>query len=198
MITFDVDSVLLKTEEKILKEIKKLYNKELSLNDITYWNFYKDNYPEVMKLFDDYNFYNDIEPVKYMDYILSNIIKEYGYNNIQIVTSTNKTLKQPKEICLDKHFGKIKNFNKIKIIHVGMYLEEDETNHEKYHYTKNTILIDDGLHNIIDHLEYNKNHALLIDYNYGWNKNYNHNLMKRINNPHEIENNLKELIKFYK
>lgn len=43
LISLDVDSVLLKTEERVLEEIKNLYNIKLDLKDITYWNFYKDN-----------------------------------------------------------------------------------------------------------------------------------------------------------
>ena len=52
-ITFDVDSVLLKTEERVLEEIYKIYGVNLNLKDISYWNFYKDKYPLVL------NFYND-------------------------------------------------------------------------------------------------------------------------------------------
>lgn len=194
MITFDVDSVLLQTEEKIIREIKRIYNEEITLMDISYWNYYKDRYPKIMDLFNCKNFYKDISPVNNMNIILGKIIKKYGYNNIQLVTSTPNTLKIPKEECLNKHFGNIKNFSKIEIIHVGLYLDELNTNHEKHHFTKNTVLIDDAIHNIDSHVKNNNKEALLIDYGYGWNQNYSHNLVTRIKNPNEILLYLNNLI----
>ena len=194
LISFDVDSVLLDTETIILKKIKEIYDVELSLKDVTYWNFYKNEYPLVLDVFQDISFYNNVNKIQNMDIIMKNVISTYGSNNIQLITSSSKISAISKENCLDKHFGKIKDFNKIKIIHVGLY-DENNNSHHKYIYSKNTILIDDGIHNVSDHVEINKNNALLIDYGYGWNQNYKHNLVKRIKKQNDILPNLKNLLR---
>ena len=193
LISFDVDSVLIDTETIILKKIKELYGVDLTLQDVTYWDFYKNEYPLVLNIFQDITFYNNVNKIKDMDIILDNIISLYGANNIQLITSSSNISAISKENCLDKHFGKIKDFEKIKIIHVGLY-DDNNNSHHKHIYSKDTILIDDGLHNISDHVEINKNNALLIDYGYGWNQNYEHNLVKRITSQYKIIDNLKSLL----
>ena len=45
---------------------------------------------------------------------LQEIIERYGYKNIKFVTSSNNILQEQKELCLNRHFGSIKNFNKIE------------------------------------------------------------------------------------
>lgn len=196
LISIDVDSVLLKTEEKIIEYIFEKYNKKISLKDISYWNYYKDNFPSVLNLFNDINFYNNIEMIADMDYVLENIINKYGYKNIQFVTSSTNISAKSKENVMFKHFNHINNFSKIEIIHVGLYDETDNsTKHEKYHYTKNTILIDDAIHNVDQHINNNKKEALLIDYNYGWNQNYQNDLCFRINKQQDILNTLNKLLR---
>ena len=88
-ITFDVDSVLLKTEERVLEEIYKIYGVNLNLKDVSYWNFYKDKYPLVLNFYNDKDFYKYVDKIENMDLVLDKLIKKYGYNNIQLVTSSN-------------------------------------------------------------------------------------------------------------
>ena len=197
LVSMDVDSVLLKTEERVLEEIYTLYKVKLNLNEVAYWNFYKDHYPLVLDFFNNNKFYKKVDKIDNMDIVLKDLIQLYGDNNIQLVTSSNEILKQQKEDCLLKHFGHIKNFDKIKIIHVGMYDEEEKDNieHEKSYYTKNTILIDDAIHNIKSHIENNNKEALLIDYDYGWNKNFEHKLVKRVTNPLNINKIIENILK---
>ena len=78
-----------------------------------------------------------------------------------------------------------------------MYDEEEKDNieHEKSYYTKNTILIDDAIHNIKSHIENNNKEALLIDYDYGWNKNFEHKLVKRVTNPLNINKIIENILK---
>lgn len=194
LISFDVDSVLIDTESNILQKIKEIYNKNITLKDVTYWDYYKNEYPLVLEIFKDINFYNDVNMIKYMDKILEQIIKTYGSNNIQLITSSSEISAISKENCLIKHFGKIKGFDKINIIHVGLY-DDNNNSHHKHTYSKDTILIDDGLHNISSHVDINKNNGLLIDYGYGWNQNYEHNLVKRITSQYDIIPTLNHLIK---
>ena len=52
--SFDVDSVLLDTEEEILNHIDKVYNKKLTQKDVTHWTFYSENFPAVIDLFQDH------------------------------------------------------------------------------------------------------------------------------------------------
>lgn len=186
-ITFDVDSVLLKTEERVLEEIYKIYGVNLNLKDVSYWNFYKDKYPLVLNFYNDKDFYKYIDKIENMDLVLDKLIKKYGYNNIQLVTSSNEILKNQKEEALNRHFNNVQNFNKLNIIHVGFY-DEDEINlgHEKHFYTKDSILIDDAIHNIQGHIENNNNIGLLVDYGYGWNQNFQHPLVKRVHKPLDI------------
>lgn len=193
LISFDVDSVLIDTESIILKKIKDIYNVDLTLKNVTYWDFYKDKYPLVLDVFQDINFYNNVNKIKDMDIILEKTIKMYGSHNIQLITSSSEVSAISKENCLNKHFGKIKDFNKINIIHVGLY-DDNNDSHHKHTYSKDTILIDDGIHNISSHVDLNKNHGLLIDYGYGWNQNYEHNLVQRITSQYDIIKTLNSLI----
>lgn len=193
LISFDVDSVLIDTESIILKKIKDIYNVDLTLKNVTYWDFYKDKYPLVLDVFQDINFYNNVNKIKDMDIILEKTIKKYGSHNIQLITSSSEVSAISKENCLNKHFGKIKDFNKINIIHVGLY-DNNNDSHHKHTYSKDTILIDDGIHNISSHVDLNKNHGLLIDYGYGWNQNYEHNLVQRITSQYDIIKTLNNLI----
>ncbi len=196
LISLDVDSVLLKTEERVLEEIKNLYNIKLDLKDITYWNFYKDHYPLVLDFFNNTKFYDNVDKIDNMDIVLNSLIKKYGSNNIQLVTSSNEILAKQKEACLFKNFSNINHFNKLKIIHVGFY-DEDEINtqHEKYHYTKGTILVDDAIHNIESHIINNNKEALIVDFDYGWNQNFEHKLVQRVKTPFEIIDNINNLLK---
>ncbi len=53
-------------------------------------------------------------------------------------------------------------------------------------HTKDSILIDDAIHNIQGHIENNNNIGLLVDYGYGWNQNFQHPLVKRVHKPLDI------------
>jgi len=196
LISFDADSVLLNTEDIIFDIINKIYHKRLKTMDVTDWDFYMRNYPIVFEYFNNPEFYDNVKPVEGMVEVLTKTILKYGAQNIQIVTSSSNNMKIGKEKALSRIFGHIPYWNKINIIHVG--LKDDESSdipHHKYEFSENTILIDDAIHNIDDHLNYNHyNKGLLIDFNYGWNQNYSHSRMIRIKKPEQILVELNNLI----
>ena len=48
-------------EERVLEEIYTLYKVKLNLNEVAYWNFYKDHYPLVLEFFNNNKFYKKVD-----------------------------------------------------------------------------------------------------------------------------------------
>lgn len=80
------------------------------------------------------------------------LVELIGEDNIQIVTSSMPDVVEKKNIMI-KEFG----FN-CDIIHSIFGV------HPKHHYTKNTILIDDAIGNIIDHVGHNQCYGILFNH----------------------------------
>lgn len=197
-ISFDVDSVLFDTEAIIIKEIKEIYGVTITQKDVTHWDFYAENFPKILDKFASNNFYETVKKIEQMDNVLESIIEGYGINSLQLVTSTHSNVKNSKEEALNRLFSHIKGFEIIPIIHVGLketgHVGGEEVHH-KYEYSKNTILIDDAIHNIHDHVEINKgDKGLLVDFGYGWNQNYENDNVFRVRTPNEIIEKINEII----
>ena len=184
-VSFDVDSVLLQTEDVILSYIKENYSVDLKTEDVTYWDFYKDNYPTVFThLFSDASLYEQVPAVSGMERVLEACLDEFGGSNIQFVTASHPNMVPSKEGALRKHFGHLSGYDDVEIVHVGMYGDVSTGCHNKFYYTDGSILIDDAIHNIEGHLEYNeKNKALLFDRGYGWNQGFAHSRVVRVGCP---------------
>jgi len=192
--SFDVDSVALKTEDSIIEHIEEFHNIKITPKDVTHWGYYTENFPSVINFFSNEKLYEGVKNIKGMDIVIENLIKDFGPNSIQFITSSHSKVKKAKERCLLKNYGHIEDFEKINIIHVGLEGEEG-TNHEKHHFTNQTIMIDDAIHNIEDHLNSNPKHkAILVDFGYGWNQNYERKNVYRVKSPEELLNKLLEIL----
>ena len=181
LLSFDVDSVLLDTEEVIFERINAVYNRVINAKDVTHWTFYMENFPSILEYFGNPELYEKVKPIYEMIEVMREVIEIYGANNIQLITSSHSDMKEAKEAALRRFYGHLKDWEKIDIIHVGLKDEdmgeglESNISHHKHVFSENSILIDDAIHNIEDHLNHNHyNEAILVDFGYGWNQNFTH------------------------
>lgn len=179
IISLDFDNVLYDLETLNTKEVKRIYGVDISPNDIDYWDFYPDKYPEVMKAWGDWNIYSqatffegDIDFVNYL---------REKYDDVQIVTASYASIEDKKDEMILSRYGDI------KIVHTGK--------NSKATFTRDSILVDDGLHNIKDHIVRNNMPAVIVDRGYGWNKNYSCDMSSR---AHCFETILKAIHSFSK
>jgi len=197
--SFDVDSVLLNTEATIIEFIKERYNTIITQKDIAHWNYYSENFPEVIKYFANPDLYKNATPVEGMQKVMKEMLEKYDPKSIQLVTSSHRNVEEAKNEALKKVYGHIPGFNEIDIIHVGLQtkkLDPLEKPSNKNYYTKNTNLVDDTIHNIEDNLNHYETHnGILVDFGYGWNQNYVRNKAHRVNNAEELLTTLLTLLK---
>lgn len=187
LLSFDVDSVLLDTEEVIFEYVKKNYNTVIGPKDVTHWTYYIENFPSVLQYFGNPEIYEKVEPIYDMIEVMSEVIELYGAENIQLITSSHEAISEAKEDAVNRYYGHLKDWDKIDIVHVGLNHESDGKSHHKHEYSENTILIDDAIHNIEDHLNYNHdNFGILVDFGYGWNQDFNNNRAPRAKSPSSI------------
>ncbi|MBT5491929.1 hypothetical protein HOK00_06570 [bacterium] len=185
--SFDVDSVLLDTEEEILNHIDKVYNKKLTQKDVTHWTFYSENFPAVIDLFQDPNLYKNIKAIDGMVETMEKIVEHYGHSSIQLVTSSHEKVASSKEKALNSIFGHIKDWEHISIIHVGLKDHDENNPHHKHEHSIHTIMIDDAIHNIEGHINHHSdNKGILVDFGYGWNQDFEHPNVKRVKSPKEL------------
>lgn len=168
IITFDFDNALYDLETLNIRKVKEIYGVDMTAMDIHNWDFYPDNYPLIQEIWGDWkqysqgNFFDgDQELIKYLQ----------KYFEVQIVTASYESIEKEKDEFIFNRYGDI------KVIH---------TRTGKAPYSKNSILIDDGLHNITDHVLINQHPAILVDREYGWNQGYEHELVVRANSFESI------------
>lgn len=193
LLSFDVDSVLLDTEEVIFNRIKDEYNVVIGPMDVTHWTYYIENFPSILEYFGNPELYDKVEPIYEMIDVMAEVIELYGAENIQLITSSHSKMKDAKEMALKRFYGHLKDWDKIEVIHVGLKEDESGENHEpetphhKHVFSENTILIDDAIHNMEDHLNYNHyNFGILVDFGYGWNQNFSSDRAPRAKSPKSI------------
>ena len=195
LLSFDVDSVLLDTEEVIFKYIEKEYGKIITSKDVTHWTYYIENFPSVLEYFGNPEIYQKVEPVQGMIYIMEKVIKNYGSDKIQLITSSHEKIKEAKELAINRFYGHIEGWDNIDVIHVGLDHSSDENCHHKHFFSEDTILIDDAIHNMKDHLSYNHNNmGILVDFGYGWNQNYEDRRSRRVHSPEDIFKTIKDIV----
>ena len=176
-VSFDFDDVLYNLTKINLKYIKEQYGIELKPKQVTDWNYYKNSgfesilenvwnnpqkYLESELIDGAYEFYKEVENI-------------YGKDNIQIITASFPNIINVKDQYIKDIFN-----NDCKIIHT----------HDKFLYTKDTILIDDSINNILKHVEVNKNPAILFSLDYGWNSDFkeDNEIIYRANSYNEALN----------
>jgi len=167
-ICFDVDDVLLSSQNVLLSFLEKEYNKKLTTEDVTHWMFYHENYPKIVEYFKKQEFYTNNKPIDGMDEVLKFALD--NFKEVYFVTSSHPDIIDIKNKTLKKYYGDIQGYEKIQIHHVGLKTDDNDLDHSKAALCQEGILIDDALHNIKETLSTKKTKTIIVDFNYGWNQ----------------------------
>lgn len=168
ILSIDFDNVLYDLESLNIKKVKEIYGVNMTAMDINNWNFYPDNYPLIRNIWGDWDQYNQGHFFEGDQDFIKELQKRF---EIQIVTASYEAIENEKNELIFNRYGDI------KVVHVRT---------GKAPHTKNSILVDDGLHNISDHVIINQQPAILVDREYGWNQGFQHDLVVRANNYQSI------------
>lgn len=173
-IYIDLDSTLCNFISGINNEINRILGLAIPIqdSDIISYDYYQKQFGEWVKsIWSSKGFYNNIIPFEgAVDFI--NILK-LKYNVI-IITSSAKQIELEKEQFVYKYFGNL------EVIH----------SHNKYEYTKNSILIDDYIKNIAEHTFRNDSPGILF--------NFKNRYPYADINYNNLSENLKEYLKINK
>lgn len=172
-IGLDFDNVIYDLETRNIKYVKEVYGIDLTSLDINSWNYYLDKYPDVEKVWKDFNLYSQAE-------FFENAKKLYNelcsIAPVDIITASYPEIEDQKDIMIYECLSRDAN-----IIHTR----------DKYCHTKNSVHIDDNADHVFKHVQNNQKPGLLFDLNagYGWNKSCKeHPLIKRVLNYDELLN----------
>ena len=161
-IFIDYDSTLNNLGEEWCKWLNKTYVMPLiSLSKILHWNYIEETYgKDANKFWQNPNIYeNDIViPIEGANEFINWLLNNFGEENIFISTTSWPTVIMAKNKHIYRHFG-IPSKN---IIHTN----------DKVKYSKNGILIDDNIANVVNHCKINKDMGIVFnkDNEYSWNK----------------------------
>ena len=174
-ISIDFDNVLYNLEGLNCKVTKDIYGVEITPKDIAYQDYYLDHYPEESKIWSSFEEYSKGSFFQGDKDFIEELKNKY---ELQIVTASAIEISEEKDKMIYERYGDI------KIIHTK----------EKYIHTKDSILIDDAIHNIKDHIEKNKDPGILVDRGYGWNQNFE--IVPRVSSFKEIIKEIDKLRRF--
>lgn len=179
-ISLDFDNVLFDLESLNIKTVKELYGVDMTAMDIDNWDFYPNNYPLIKNIWGDWDLYKKGSFFEGDQNFVQTLQKQF---EVQIVTASYETIEDQKDELIHNRYGDI------KIIH---------TRTGKAPYTQDSILVDDGLHNITDHININGLPAILVDRQYGWNQDYKHVLATRASDYDSILSQINSFVALYK
>lgn len=155
ILSIDFDEVLYNLSDVTNNFILETYG-EVTHPDLIGWEYFNDNFPLVVsECWNNEHVYSKGELIDGAENFMLELINLYSVDNLQIVTNS-----LPNVVNFKNKFIKDK-FGNIDVIHTK----------EKWKYTKDTILIDDAIHNVIDHSEINNCESILFDKDgkYVWN-----------------------------
>lgn len=156
-VSLDFDDVLYNLTKINVDYVEKTYGVKLNPLEIDRFSYYIDegyesiienvwNNPEAYlksELYDGaFEFYSKLKELLTID-------------KIQIVTTSLPDIIQNKNIFIKEKLNIDCN-----VIH----------SKNKFEFTKNTILVDDSINNIVKHVEINNDPAIIFNLGYGWNK----------------------------
>ncbi len=177
LISFDVDEMLLALNKGSAKFILEQYGKVITTQEQVEWSYIADKYPKIMDFWSTWELYSTIPLIEGAKDLIEKCKREFGEKSVQIVTSSPESIIAQKTPWLQEllEIDKVFNVNS----DIG----------PKSIYTQGTILVDDGLHNIDDHIENTKMPGIIYNHNntYGWNKEErDHKLIHRATNYDEV------------
>ena len=151
----DIDNTILNTEQLIVDEYNRRYNKSITLNDVTCWNYFSDKVDDgFFEFLTKPKTWDGVQPIEAICRLVRTIVAQPDYFAVYLVTATNplKTGLREKLTVASKATG----VDKHHII----------TCNDK-HLLMGDIMIDDYTKNIDDTL---CNDCWLVDR--PWNKEY--------------------------
>jgi len=154
-IIVDVDGVVYDLPQRCIDLIEKEYGDKLTTMRINSWSFYN-KYPKVYELFGDWEQYSKGEFYKGAREFMYRLRDIAGQKKVKLVTASYDSIIQPKDEMLTEILG----VEPESIIHDA----------DKSLYSKNAVMIDDGLHNISDHVITHRMPGVIMDRGYGWNQ----------------------------
>lgn len=149
-ISLDFDEVLYNLSLASSKFIREVYGAELDNSKVTYWEYLTDHFPRIKEAWGDFSLYSQGEIFKDAPDFVRELQKKY---EVQIVTSSYPGIISQKDEMIQDVF-------RVNVIHT----------HQKDKVTQNSLLIDDGLHNITAHINAGNGKAIIFDKGYGWNQ----------------------------
>lgn len=170
----DFDNVVYDLEKKNCQVVKDIYGVDLTPLDIHNWDFYRTHYPEVVNVWHNWDQYKDTSFFPGDVEFIEQLQAKY---DIAIVTASADEIIEPKDRMIYHRYGDI------QIIHAKI----------KHLHTSEGILIDDAVHNILGHVQNNKMPGIIVDRGYGWNQDFEHELVTRATNFDAILKILKEI-----
>jgi len=178
-IYLDFDEVLYNTSSVALQQISKHHGKEFTKEDVNHWNFYH-AYPEAFEVFTNINLYQQVEYFNGVRGFVERLLQLS--DELNIITHTQNTeIEAYKEVIIEDEFGDLIS----GVIH---------TRHKHKYADKDSILIDDALHNVRDFV-HNGGNAILVDFGVcGWNQERPGYNIARCKSYTEIIDQVKRLI----
>jgi len=113
LLSFDVDSVILDTEEVIFEYIYKNYGKKITSKDVTHWTYYIENFPSVLQYFGNPEIYEKVKAIAGMIKVMEEVVQEYGIERIQLITSSHEGIKTAKEEAINRYYGHIQGLTTV-------------------------------------------------------------------------------------
>lgn len=179
-IDLDFDNLVYDLESLNLKFVKDHYGVTLKSRDITHWNFYLTEFPEVEKIWGDFKLYSK---AKFFENAKQFYEDLYSIKKVRIITASYPQIEKEKDKMIFDFFQK-----EVEIIHAR----------DKYLFTKKSVLIDDTSGHIEKHVINNNNYGILFDLNgqYGWNKDcMKHDLIIRATSYDEVLTNTENIFR---
>jgi 5'(3')-deoxyribonucleotidase len=167
----DYDTTLVNLIDPWVEWINQKYNVNITTTDINRWYYLGEVFGKEADDFwrsEKYNHYTDkdiLQPFKGAVEFFHTLQKEFGKENVFIVSSTRDHHKEEKIIHAQHYFG----IEKKQFIPV---------NKEKFHVVTNGILIDDYPLHVLEHIKYNKQKGIVFNYEgrFGWCRECNYSL----------------------
>lgn len=161
-VSLDFDNVLWDFEKNSIRLVKEIYRKEITSAEVVYWDWYKDKYPLITASWCNWDIYSQSEFFEGDQDFIKELQKKY---EVQIITASFKEIVSEKDKMIYERYGDL------RVIHEK----------EKEKFSRNSILVDDALHNVIAHIQAHKQPAIVVDRGYGWNQGFTHELVHRAN-----------------
>ena len=151
----DIDNTIINTEQLIVDEYNRRYNKSITLDDVTCWNYFSDKVDsDFFEFLTKPKAWNDVQPIESICKLVQTMVAQPDYFTVYLVTATN-----PLKTELQEKFTIALKLTRVDKRHIIVCNDK--------HLLRGDIMIDDYTKNIDDTLCSN---CWLIDR--PWNKEY--------------------------